>query len=168
MSVDILGTSWDQCRSMVQYSFTSTESRKGSLGRTAQEGHLDSHTAPELWEILHSRANPLYKVALSPLGSSQGSAWRPGLSRRQRDPPCFLPTPPISHTGSRSNYHLSARGNNLSSQWPPFVLRGRSAHSVPRCWISGNYKENSPWKCDLYFFRVCVCFSWMREMIDGA
>ena len=25
MSVDILGTSWDQCRSMVQYSFTSTE-----------------------------------------------------------------------------------------------------------------------------------------------
>ena len=25
MSVDILGTSWNQCRSMVQYSFTSTE-----------------------------------------------------------------------------------------------------------------------------------------------
>ena len=25
MSVDILGTSWDQCKSMVQYSFTSTE-----------------------------------------------------------------------------------------------------------------------------------------------
>ena len=32
---------------MVQYSFTSTET-KGSLGRTAQDGHLDSHTAPEL------------------------------------------------------------------------------------------------------------------------
>ena len=49
MSVDILGTSWDQCWSMVQYSFTSTET-KGSLGvgRTAQDGHLDSHTAPEL------------------------------------------------------------------------------------------------------------------------
>ena len=28
MSVDILGTSWDQCRSMVQYSFTSTETRR--------------------------------------------------------------------------------------------------------------------------------------------
>ena len=27
MSADILGTSWDQCRSMVQYSFTSTEAR---------------------------------------------------------------------------------------------------------------------------------------------
>ena len=33
---------------MVQYSFTSTETRTGSLGRTAQDGHLDSHTAPEL------------------------------------------------------------------------------------------------------------------------
>ena len=28
MSVDVLETSWDQCRSMVQYSFTSTETRR--------------------------------------------------------------------------------------------------------------------------------------------
>ena len=28
MSVDILGTSWDQCQSMVQYSFMSTETRR--------------------------------------------------------------------------------------------------------------------------------------------
>ena len=28
MSADILGASWDQCRSMVQYSFTSTETRR--------------------------------------------------------------------------------------------------------------------------------------------
>ena len=25
---------------------------EGSLGRTAQDGHLDSHTAPELWKTL--------------------------------------------------------------------------------------------------------------------
>ena len=25
---------------------------EGSLGRTAQAGHLDSHTAPELWVLL--------------------------------------------------------------------------------------------------------------------
>ena len=31
----------------VQYRFTSTKTRS-SLGRTAQDGHLDSHTAPEL------------------------------------------------------------------------------------------------------------------------
>ena len=27
---------------------------EGSLGRTAQDGHLDSHTAPELWLTLTS------------------------------------------------------------------------------------------------------------------
>ena len=36
MSVDVLGTSWDQCRSMVQYSFTSTETRR--LVRTDSPG----------------------------------------------------------------------------------------------------------------------------------
>ena len=36
MSVDILGTSWYQCRSMVQYSFTSTETRR--LVRTDSPG----------------------------------------------------------------------------------------------------------------------------------
>ena len=36
MSVDILGTSCDQCRSMVQYSFTSTETRR--LVRTDSPG----------------------------------------------------------------------------------------------------------------------------------
>ena len=25
---------------------------EGSLGRTAQDGHLDSHTAPELWTLV--------------------------------------------------------------------------------------------------------------------
>ena len=47
MLADILGTSCDQCRSMVQ----ALRPRKpeGSLGRTAQYGHLDSHTAPELY-----------------------------------------------------------------------------------------------------------------------
>ena len=25
---------------------------EGSLGRTAQDGHLDSHTAPELWHVI--------------------------------------------------------------------------------------------------------------------
>ena len=46
MSVDILETSCGQCRSMVQYSPRKPE---GSLGRTAQDGHLDSHKAPQLW-----------------------------------------------------------------------------------------------------------------------
>ena len=46
MSVGILGTSWDQCRSMVQYSFTSTETRR--LVRT------DSPGRPPRLSRLHS------------------------------------------------------------------------------------------------------------------
>ena len=54
MSADILGTSWDRCRSTVQYSLTSTETRR--LVRTeAQDGRLDSHTAPELWRTSRSQ-----------------------------------------------------------------------------------------------------------------
>ena len=59
MSADILGTSWDQCVSMVQKFFTSTEAR-GSLGWTAQDGHLHSHTAPELWTQTIGQAFLLY------------------------------------------------------------------------------------------------------------
>ena len=126
MSVDILGTSCDQCWSMVQYSFTSTETRtlvrmdspgrpprlshsswtmnsqadddevmlnvlrcqltyygqvvtnaearfnialrprkpEGSLGQPAQDGHLDSHTAPELWFTGLGRPMPKVKVTM--------------------------------------------------------------------------------------------------------
>ena len=45
--VDILGTNCDQCISMVQCCFTSTKTvRLIRTGRGAQDGHLDSHTAP--------------------------------------------------------------------------------------------------------------------------
>ena len=49
MSVDILGTSWDQCRSMVQYSFTSTETRR--LVRTDSPGRPPrlSHSSWTMW-----------------------------------------------------------------------------------------------------------------------
>ena len=43
-----LGTNCDQCVSMVQCCFTSTETVKGSLGRGARDGHFDFHTAQEL------------------------------------------------------------------------------------------------------------------------
>ena len=49
MSVDILGTSWDQCQSMVQYSFTSTETRR--LVRTDSPGRPSrlSHNSWTMW-----------------------------------------------------------------------------------------------------------------------
>ena len=36
---------------------------EGSLGRTAQDGHLDSHTAPELSLSIYSLSGCLYPVA---------------------------------------------------------------------------------------------------------
>ena len=52
MSVDILGTSWDQCRSMVQYTFTSTETRR--LVRTDSPGRPPrlSHSS---WTMGHTK-----------------------------------------------------------------------------------------------------------------
>ena len=45
--VDISGTNCDQCVSMVHCCFTSTKTTR--FIRTGSPGHLDSHTAPELW-----------------------------------------------------------------------------------------------------------------------
>ena len=61
MSFDILGTSCDQCRSIWFNIALRPRTPEGSLGRTAQDVHLDSHTAPELcsevwwwWSLLYS------------------------------------------------------------------------------------------------------------------
>ena len=53
MSADILGTSWDQCWSMVQYSFTSTETRR--LVRTDSPGRPPrlSHSSSTLTQLLN-------------------------------------------------------------------------------------------------------------------
>ena len=65
MSVDILGTRWDQCQSMVQYSFTSTETRR--LVRTDSPGRPPrlSHSS---WTM-----NPL--VVLSWRFTSMEARW---------------------------------------------------------------------------------------------
>ena len=54
MSVDILGTSCDQCRTQFNNSLRPRKP-EGSLGRIAQDVHLDSHTAPELEKRKESR-----------------------------------------------------------------------------------------------------------------
>ena len=46
----ILGTSWDQCRRIWFNIALRPRKPEGSLGRTAQDGHLDSYTAPELYD----------------------------------------------------------------------------------------------------------------------
>ena len=61
MSPDILGTSWDQCQSMVQYSFTSTETRR--LVRTDSPGRPPrlSHSS---WTIRIMTFTPGWKHRL--------------------------------------------------------------------------------------------------------
>ena len=94
MSDDRLGTSWGQCRCMVQYCFTSTETirlvRTDSPGPTlrasfsgtfllmkdvvnqclefAQDGHLDSHTVPELCEFTQLLSCARLGTGKSPVG----------------------------------------------------------------------------------------------------
>ena len=48
MSVDILGTSCDQYAEARFNKSLRPRKPEGSLGRTARDVHLDSHTAPEL------------------------------------------------------------------------------------------------------------------------
>ena len=48
MSVDVLGTSCANAEARFNKSLRPRKP-EGSLGRTAQDVHLDSHTAPELW-----------------------------------------------------------------------------------------------------------------------
>ena len=57
MSADTLGTSWDQCRSMVQYSYTSTETRR--LVRTDSPGRPPrlSHSSWNMSGVWHE---PIY------------------------------------------------------------------------------------------------------------
>ena len=50
MSVDILGTSWTNAEAWFSIALRPRKP-EGSLGRTAQDGQLDSHTAPELWKF---------------------------------------------------------------------------------------------------------------------
>ena len=89
MSVDILGTSCNQCRSTVK----SLRPRKpeGSLGRTAQDVHLDSHTAPEL--CVTETLLACFHVALRPrrrnglLGTGTELEGDERVKARPRQPP---------------------------------------------------------------------------------
>ena len=76
MSVDISGTSWDQCVSMVQYCFTSMETRR--LVRTDSQGRPPrlSHSS---WTIVNSlpRRYLLKRSAKSPAIDSE---WNNGVT----------------------------------------------------------------------------------------
>ena len=57
--------------------------QKGSLGRTAQDGHLDSHTAPELCAVGHAKVTNLMETGVvgHVLSEEASGIWR--LVRRE-------------------------------------------------------------------------------------
>ena len=67
MSVDILGTNSETNAEAWFNIALRPRKPEGSLGRTAQDGHLDSHTAPELCLEFDTDAT---KLALSDLLTS--------------------------------------------------------------------------------------------------
>ena len=62
MSADILGTSWDQCWSMVQHSFTSMETRR--LVRMDSPGRPPrlSHSSWTIWNIKQKQYHLFYAL----------------------------------------------------------------------------------------------------------
>ena len=106
MSVDILGTSWDQCRSMVQYSFTSMETRR--LVRTDSPGRPPrlSHSSWTMkWRRFTTATYCFYSRHFpwnweSPVITSY---W---LQVYKMSPP---PTPPyffeVPHSGTAKTFH---------------------------------------------------------------
>ena len=65
MSVDILGTSCDQSEARFNNSLRPRKP-EGSLGRTDQDVHLDSHTAPELCMEVGGEGDYIPIATLSP------------------------------------------------------------------------------------------------------
>ena len=105
---------------------------EGSLGRTAQDVHLDSHTAPELWVNTQSTRTvipgPQRRFIAQQLCESQGG--RPGLS---------VPNSPYGLSAHKSTWNLNwsvraqelceSRGGRpgLSVPNSPYGLCGRKA-----------------------------------------
>ena len=65
---------------------------EGSLGWTAQDGHLDSHTAPELWVPMCNLFLALYALFPLFLCSSQQMG-------------CSPHSPPQTHTHTHTHHH---------------------------------------------------------------
>ena len=69
---------------------------EGSLGRTAQDGHLDSHTAPELCSSIRRFLLGIYNL---PVGITRPSAVRP-CNMNSEQSSCDLGTVAVLLTGA--------------------------------------------------------------------
>ena len=123
MSVDILGTSWYQCQSMVQYSFTSTETRK--LVRTDSPGRPPrlSHSS---WSMLQISTNKSPHITQTHLSTTEGLTGG-GMAETQ-----------IMHDSQRQNNQYNGvmtvatpgiKRNNFKGQVSGFALISPVTHA---------------------------------------
>ena len=122
MSVDILGTNWDQCVSMVQYCLTSTETMR--LVRTECPGRPPRFS--------HSSWAPKQTRALGGYNYTWALTCTPAFCRR-RGPP---PRPTHRHTPCLASRCESAprdpRGGSCRSPAPPSALPTKGNNHDPR------------------------------------
>ena len=141
MSVDILGTSWDQCVSMDQYCFTSTETRR--LVRTDSPGRPPrlSHSS---WTINVSTVWPFPLCFLSTVPSGQGLPDHPTEQRDavqcqqpsgHRHVSCDAQSEPADLSGGQSSrqapqLHGAAQGAGGHGHRLQSRFRGRPHHHL--------------------------------------
>ena len=159
MSVGILGTSWDQCQSMVQYCFTSTETRR--LVRTDSPGRPPrlSHSS---WTILKPMMMSTFIAHDSINLNAQCAELWAILAVRQRWHTIRLRLgsagPPEALYG-RNGWCTGAFTGDVNVSIRDWLYIGFYEH-----WCVYTHKPDSIWlplssksKSFLFVFLVCVC-----------
>ena len=139
MSVDTLRTSWDQCRSMVQYSFTSTETRR--LVRTDSPGRPPRLSHSSWTRTVYSYISYITLCGLFGRHSS-GAVWEsrwPSWAVRPNEP-----------SGFRGRKELLNRASALVTTCPKYVnwhLRTLSINSSSSLWTLRPTFRSVPMLC---------------------
>ena len=154
MSVDIWGTSWDQCRSMVQYSFTTIETRRlvrtDSPGRPPRLSHSSWTMSCEL--CLNDVFSSLYTQFLllccnqTQLELNCQARWNLVLFVGE----CFA----------------SFKFFFIRVFIPILQVRRRRRKGMSVCWSGGCLVHTHPFTA-LVPWRVCVCVWNLRQIINN-
>ena len=136
MSVDILGTSWDQCRSMVQYSFTSTETRR--LVRTDIPGRPPrlSHSSWTMYRSVFCTA----------------ARHRPVAGRKHRTGEKWWGN---SGPVTRASLHSSPATVTITKMLQVIAFSCRFWRKCSFAWKKG---RNQKWKCWLWGVQETRCY----------
>ena len=100
---------------------------EGSLGRTAQDGHLDSHTAPELWQFtvymdvtvmfLSLQCADFFCFCFNCLRKKQANDCRPGENGRKKKKIFFLSFHHVVITNGKHHRCGSSLHGHVTYPW---------------------------------------------------